>query len=392
MGGFIRAFQLRTLAVLGMTAITLMASFAWPASVQAAFDKTNIVSDSTLFDKNSMTEANIANHLSSRGSGYANYTIPEYVTVAYPIGQGQWGYVAVRQWHDTTGAIFYGKTVARLIWEEAQEHGISPRFMLTHIQKESSGVTENIIGQPRDHWALGYGYPDQMDACYDSGAYCSPEEVAAYRQRAIDYGGVGQQIAYATSWFQRHYGDFNPPQPATGQSFNCMNRPTCLMYLYTPHIGGNQNFYNIFLGWFGDPGTVISYNDTSPIDTRTYGTSIRFNGSKEVDTEVYFGDEWVGTNGFISWGKDLNLPVGTYTNTVTYKKNGQVVATKSIKIVRQKEADINGDNSVNILDLSILSNSYGQKESADPMANLNPSVDNEVNLLDISIFANKWEG
>jgi len=391
MGGNI----LKRWGLYGVTAaVVLIAVIFSPLEhAQAAFNKANIVSDAVFFDRNSMSENDIHNFLVSHGSGYASYIIPEYITVAYPTGYHQWGYVSVRQAYDgNPPANFFGKSVARLIWEEAQEHGISPRFMLAQIQKESSGVTENIIDQPRDHWALGYGYPDSTDACYDFGTNCNDPKI---RQNAIDYGGVGQQIAYATAQFQRLYGRYlgtDLTVTVSGQTFTCENVPTRVMYAYTPHISGNQNFYTIFTNWFGEPGVNLSYDDTSALDTRTYSASVRISGSKHTDSEVYLGAERIANAGGTTWGKDLSLGVGTYSATLEYKRGGSTVATKAIKIIRHKEGDINGDTRVDLLDLSTLSNNYGQKENADPMANLNPTVDNEINLLDISIFANKWEG
>ncbi|QQG49773.1 MAG: hypothetical protein HZB70_03185 [Candidatus Berkelbacteria bacterium] len=369
--------------------------FWWTEKAHAAFDKTNIISDSIYLDKSTMSAADINSFLASQGSGYASYVIPEYITVAYPVGQGTWGYVSVRQWNDSSGATFFGKTVAQLIYDESQEHNINPRVILTTLQKESSAVTENILGQPRDQWAMGYGYPDHMDNCFDTGNNCSQQEIDEYRNRAIDYGGVGQQIAYATSWFQRWYNHFNGKDLTVtigGDTFLCVTVATRVLYYYTPHISGNQNFYNIFNGWWGDPTLRLSYDDTSPLESVTFNSSAHITGSKHVDSEVFIGSERIASTGSYEWAKDFNLSVGANDVVVNYKRSGNTVAQKVVKITRYKDADINGDSRVDLLDLSVLANNYGLKETAEPMSNLNPTVDNEVNLLDVSIFANKWEG
>jgi len=360
--------------------------------VLAGYDRANIISDSVFLNKSTLSAGAIRDFMRSKGSGYTDYIIPEYITVAYPVSQGTWGYVSVRQYNDTTNTALYGKLVSDLIYDEAQEHGINPQLTLVTIQKESSGVTENIIGQARDHWAMGYAYLDSVDACFDRGENCNPD---ANRQRAIDYGGVGQQIAYATAQFQRLYGRYAGGSLTTtidGTTITCANVATRVLYAYTPHFSGNKNFYNIFSSWFGDPTQVFTYNDTSPVSGRTYNDRTELKGSKASDTEVSVGGQVIASPGATSWSYSRSLGVGTNSFDIVYKVGGSIVATKSVRIIRQKTADINGDGGVNLLDLSILANNYGQESPADPMANLNPTADNGVDLLDISIFANSWEG
>lgn len=364
-----------------------------PIPAARAFSSSNIISNSVFFNSASLSAGDIENFLAAHGSGYANYTIPQFIDIPYPTGQGTYGHVSVEQaFTGNPHQNFYGLTVAQLIYNKTQQYGINPQMILATLQKESSGVTTNNIGSPASAWAMGYGYPDSFNACFNSGSGCSDPSI---RQNAIDYGGVGQQLAYSIHQFSNLYTRYVGTSltiSVDGQQITCANVPTKVMYAYTPHISGNQSFYNLFNSFFGyTPDANITYNDTAVINGPTYSSTVSLGGSKSSDSQVFLGASLIADTGATSWSlSNRAINVGNNDLSLTYKVSGSTVATKQIILNRHKLGDINGDGAVNVNDLSIFAKNWQQNNAGDPMANFNPDADNVVNLVDLSIFAKYW--
>jgi hypothetical protein len=362
------------------------------AQALAAYSQANVISDSTYLDKYSMDEGAINSFLVSQGSWLANYTVPEYINVPYPTGNHTLDYVSVRQ-IGPTGELFYNKTVAKLVYDKAQQFSINPRVLLTTLQKESTAITRNTPSSDiTAAWPMFYAFNDSMRNCYNSGSSCNSSE---FRQIAIDYGGVGQQIAYSMYFFNVNYGrylnTFADPITIDGQVISCETVGTRVLYRYTPSISGQSSFYNIFTGWWGSPneGGSSGVDDTTNVSIQTYEGSIRLAGTKRADHSVRLSGQV--TSGGTSWQYTVSPPVGS-TNYVFEYLDGSnnVVGQKIVTIVRQRLGDINNDGRTDILDLSIFSDSYGKdSQTADPMADLN--ADSKVDILDLSIFANNYQ-
>jgi uncharacterized membrane protein len=393
----------------------LFMSLFLPFLAYAQYDPTFLLSDEVLRDYNSMSEADINNFLRSKGSWLADYIIPQNVSVAYPYlqpdGSVTIGYVDAFQGYN--GKNFFGKTVARLIFEEAQEHRINPRVILVLLQRESSAITRNAPSSKlTETWPLFYYFNEAMASCLAGDTSKCNNDL--YRQRAIDFGGVGQQIAYATYWLEVRFQSYSTnknyltPLSIDGQLFSIRNAATYLLYIYTPHLSANKNFYDIFVSWFCDPtGTQCLSNSPAPpaspppdapndllkFSSKTYKDTLVLRGSKSVNVRVFLGDTLIADLGSNAWEITLRPQIGTTNQSLLYKDaNGNVVGSKPIEVERHKIADINGDGRVDLLDLSILANFFGVSNPPDPLVNLNPEVDNEVNILDLSILAANWSG
>ena len=161
--------------------------------------------------------------------------------------------------------------VSVIVWEACQKWGISPRVMLTMLQKEQSLIDAPTTGQTlqyRYDWAIGMGRPD-------SGA------------RYTQYQGFGNQLWYGT-WRLDGYGELKPGvtdvpkwkgrgdttwMPSGAAPINIS---TWKLYVYNPSITGNTNFYNIYTRYFGDPTTGFIF---TPI-TGPAGTVFRFYNGK----------------------------------------------------------------------------------------------------------------
>ena len=295
-----------------------------------------------------MSTDEINNFLVSKSSWLANHTIAEYISVPYPIANGEvvsLEYVDARQaYYDT----FYNKTVAQLIYEEAIQHDINPRLILVILQRESSAITQSTPSSTtRQAWPMFYNYDERMADCLNGNvASCNDIKYnhPTYRERAYDYGGVGQQIAYATAQLRNlhdnsGYCGGSLTVSVDGQSLAVDNAATCALYKYTPHEdsykpnpNGVDGFYNIFNNWFGQPPTT-AYSVTNIIS----------------------------------------------------EDNFKYTASTPPPAPTRKAGDANGDNAVDLLDLSILASFWGQNN-----ADADFNHDGVVDLLDLSILADQW--
>lgn len=372
--------------------------FNAPKLSKASYSDVNFIADSVYNNSGTMNAADINNFLKVHGSGYADYVIADGYNVPYPVSYHTYNYTWVTQDSWVGGkqiAIFAGRTVAQLIYDESREHSINPQLILAMLQKESSSVTQDAKGEPRDYWAMGYGYPDGASNCYANGTSC---DSARYKANAEALAGVGCQIAFATAFLRSKFDaekNLADPLFIDNQYIYPQTTATRTLYKwYTPHLTW-QNFYNIFAGWFGDPTytpPVVTYNDITEFNTSTYSDSITLSGSKAGDNQVYYNGQLIASGGG-GWEFSIPLEYGQHTYVVMYKNNGANVAQKNININRHKTGDINGDGTINIQDLSILSNNWGRSQDfTDSMVNLNPDSDNVVDILDLSILASHWEG
>ncbi len=228
----------------------------------------------------------VNNFLAQKGSWLTGYNIPEYQEVPYKFRNGdgncEWRTVSTRQFNDVTGEALYGLNAGDLMAREGHDHGINPQVTLVTLEKESSAITQHskptssLPSSPIEMWVLGYGWNDTMAAC----AY----DYDTARARAINFGGVGQQIAYATAFFRSKY--TNPGSCGTPSGTAPTNNATKALYCYTPYThDGNHNFWHFFTQWFQ---TAPSFEPTA------YGTdeegkpSIVYNNQRwplvDVDT------------------------------------------------------------------------------------------------------------
>lgn len=395
--------------------ILFLLLYLMPVRALAAFSATNVISDSEFLNSKPMSAADINNFLASKGSWLANYTIPENIKVQYPVTDGSsvsLTEVDVRQFYNYNGANFYGKTVAQLIYDEATEHNINPRVVLTTLQKESSAITSGSpSSKTTETWPMFYYYDETMASCLSGNiSVCDNDR---YRQRAIDFGGVGQQIAYATAYFKVKYDAYNSgsykgqkysdPINIDGQTLSCETIGTRVLYLYTPHI--SANFYNIYSGWWWEPNTGNAVNqpalssdstsgdvlqdDTSKVSYSSYNGSYKVSGSKANAHKVYLGGELIANTGTTSWEYTFNPPEGATTYTIEYKNIGEAqVATKIVEVNKHKNGDINGDSKVDLLDLSLVADKWESQNPDNPLIDIN--ADGQVDLLDLSIIASNW--
>jgi hypothetical protein len=192
----------------------------------------------------------------------------------------------------------YGGNVSggQVIYDAALAYGLNPQVLIATLQKESSVVTGTASYHCQYiNTAMGYGCPDS-GSCPTNPATMSgfSKQVihAAWLLRFGELRSLGNTGWNVQSSNYPQGGDHwdNSDDPPTcyggpmtqgnlsrgcgqavtfydgyttidGSSVHMDSGATAALYWYTPHFSGNQNFINIFIGWFGAT-TSDSSNDT----------------------------------------------------------------------------------------------------------------------------------
>lgn len=133
-------------------------------------------------------------------------------------------------------------TAAQIIYNASKEFKISPKYLLTTLQKEQSLIENSNIQQTDLDWATGFAVCDS----------CSKDDPSIQV-----YKGFANQV-YHTARRNREYID-NPNNfsikvgktvTIDGQTVTPQNQATVNLYIYTPHLHGNELFFNIWNRYF----------------------------------------------------------------------------------------------------------------------------------------------
>ncbi|MBU0731990.1 hypothetical protein KKC88_03870 [Patescibacteria group bacterium] len=252
--------------ILGFFAFGSLFAVALPQKTQAAsFNKDLIISDIDMTASKSMSKKTIKKFLEAKG-----------------------GYLAH---HEVQGLDGEYKPAAKIIYNAARKYKISPKFILAHMQKESSLVT-STSGYYLD-WAMGYGVCDT----------CSKDH-----PNVIKYKGFAKQIHSAASQFRNGYlydldtrgytiagwGVNIPKQALDGVTVTPKNKATACLYTYTPWIGyyggasnhgGNSLFWDIWQDWF--PYVQTKYPNGSLLQDMDSGTVYLIKNGKKLPFTSY---------------------------------------------------------------------------------------------------------
>lgn len=291
-------------------------------------------------------------------------------------------YVNARQAYVDT---FYNKTVAQLIYDEANQHNINPRLILDLLQRESSAITQSTPSSTtRGAWPLFYNYDERMADCLNGDeASCNDSKYGKpdYSYRAENYGGVGQQIAYATAQLRNLAGDNNANNgvycdsshvvSVDGGDITTDNAASCALYKYTPHAVSydtNSAFYTNWVSWWGGTPNGGAYSATNTISDANFNYVAM--SASDINAFLVSKGSWLA-----------NYTIAEYISVpypVVYNPPAAPPPPP------RKAGDANGDNIVDLLDLSILASQWGGGGSADF------NDDGVVDLLDLSILASAW--
>jgi hypothetical protein len=138
---------------------------------------------------------------------------------------------------------------AEIIWRAAQRNGISPKVILTMLQKEQSLVEDSTPSSSQFDWAMGYGVCDD----------CNHETASIQK-----FKGFAKQINSATLQLYDGYiadlinlgytvAGYKPGKTffIDDEAVHIQNNATAALYTYTPHLEGNKNFVTIYNRYFG---------------------------------------------------------------------------------------------------------------------------------------------
>jgi len=134
------------------------------------------------------------------------------------------------------------KPATEIIYWAARNYQISPKVLLVTLQKEQSLIEDENPTSDQLDWAMGYAVCDD----------CSKSDPMIQK-----FKGFGKQVDSAAKRFNDYFqnpNQFNFKAGETynidGQSVTINNQATANLYIYTPHIHGNQNFRKIWDRWF----------------------------------------------------------------------------------------------------------------------------------------------
>ena len=259
------------------------------------FNPGNIMSDSVMSNKNTMSESDIQAFLLSKNpcNNTNIYLAQRYPHLRYTIRNGK--FVCMAQ--DS----FNGESASHIIWQAAQDYNINPQMIIVLLQKEQGLITDTWPNHVQYRSATGFGCPDT--------AACDAQ-----------YYGLKNQIRHAARLFREvldggwsnypvgpNYIRYSPKAWCGGTTVNVQNRATSALYRYTPYqpnwsalnagygVGdacgayGNRNFWLYFTDWFGSTTDVAWNRMSSPrwMRIKKAGvTKINLGNSEPIDGKL----------------------------------------------------------------------------------------------------------
>ncbi|MCL5410377.1 MAG: hypothetical protein M1324_00795 [Patescibacteria group bacterium] len=280
---------------------------------------------------------------------------------------------------------------------------ISPKVIIVMLQKEQSLITMATQDDGALDKAMGYMCPD--------GGVCD----SAYAGFAKQVGWGAWQLRYNyeaaqkdIGWWNTNYGAGNSSICYTNQNKSVSdytgsydvtfsNATTASVYRYTPHVFDSAyNFWKIFLRWFSPspapspaPASDPTSNDTAQFDTKTYAENIVIKGTKLKTVRAYFGDKLLADMGDPNWTLSYDLPLGEKDDAIVFRDStGAEINRKPIRTKRHKQADIDGNGTIDITDLAVFAENWNKENPPEPMADIDGN--RMVDITDLAVFAENW--
>lgn len=135
-----------------------------------------------------------------------------------------------------------------IVWNASLEFDVNPKVLAVLLQREQSLVEDDRPSQDQLDWAMGYAVCDS----------CGKNDPMIQK-----YRGFGPQVYYAAKRIRESYLDdlagrgttlsgygVGVPAVVDGVSVTPQSLATAVLYTYTPHLHGNQNFVRIWNRWF----------------------------------------------------------------------------------------------------------------------------------------------
>lgn len=261
------------------------------AADMSKFEAGNIMSDSVMSNRNSMTVQQIQAFLDSKNA-CNNTDIHKaawYPTVSYSIKDGKFVCMAKES--------FNGESAAQIIWQAGQDYNINPQVLIVLLEKEQGLITDTWPNSRQYQTATGYGCPDTApcDAQY-YGLKNQLRQAANLFRTVLNGGWSNYPVGNV-------YIQYNPSASCGGSVVNIKNRATSALYRYTPYqpneatknvnIGvtapcgayGNKNFWWLFTDWFGSTQDQYFVSMDSPRQLYTTEDTIKIDPATGIKTE-----------------------------------------------------------------------------------------------------------
>ena len=285
-----------TLALISIPIISLIYSNQPSNAADAKnFNAGRIIDDSVMTNKNSMSEAEIASFLLSRGScrdynlaKVGGVRVGDYITLKGSTTTWKW-HIKDNHFVCLAEETFDDESAAKIIWQAAQDYNINPQVLIVLLQKEQGLITDSYPQDQQYRTATGYGCPDTADC--DSKYFGFKNQIRnsaafynAYQtENTAWYKSVWPGDHYTGKWTPFNYDILFHPKAACGtQSTFIENKATASLYSFTPYRPnqaalnaqygsgdgcssyGNRNFFLYFTEWFGP--TIRESPYFSPMD------------------------------------------------------------------------------------------------------------------------------
>lgn len=210
----------------------ITAILATPFMALAQIDYNTIISDDEFYDNKKFDLADINDFLSRQPGTLKSYFDP-----------------------------ISGRMAAQIIYEAGRDWNVNPQSLIVTLQKEQSLIEDPDPSQKQYDWATGYGICDS----------CSMDDPGLQKFR-----GFSNQVNFAARLFRRYmdnpalYGiKIGVTRIIDGLPVVPSNNATASLYVYTPHLHGNENFRKIWDRYF-----TLGYPDGSivrlPNDDKIY--------------------------------------------------------------------------------------------------------------------------
>ncbi|HJQ09256.1 MAG TPA: hypothetical protein VJ836_07295 [Candidatus Saccharimonadales bacterium] len=302
--------------------------FVWPQRAAAEYVEHNLIDDAMYIDAASMSHGQIQSFLEARGGYIA-------------------GYYA---WSDRDNA---SVRASQIIYEAAQDYGISPKVILATLQKEQSLVTARNPTNSQLNFAMGYGCPDSSGCGSNYSGFYRQIDNATWQLRFNYERGSGNNVwwnsslSYPCNGPTRYYSaalkpgrhvTFYDDHGNAYKVFTINNASTGSLYCYTPHAypgssaqyySGSYNFVAMFELWFGSTQPAVVVASPLRVTSLSQGVftshpvTVSFDLKNNANWPVGIGQMSVAVRDQMGNNHDFGLQQvtiparGTYTYTAT---------------------------------------------------------------------------
>lgn len=221
--------------------IFLLICLFLPYIVLAEYRPGYIITDNDLIDTNEMTIEDIQTFLRRKKSYLTNYTVKDEIK---------------------------GKDIraSEIIYNAAKKYTVNPKVLLTMLQKEQSLIENSSPTQYALDWATGFG---MCDSCtrHTPGI---DKYIGFKNQVELSAQQIRKYLEAPHAYNFKKGGKYN----IDGQEVLIANKATAVLYIYTPHLHGNLNFWRIWERWFSKKyanGSLLKTPDNPTVWLIHYG-------------------------------------------------------------------------------------------------------------------------